>query len=209
MKRESLFIIFACFAMALVAQEAIRVNYKGKHPTISDFVSAYVSSREGEEDDCCVDESFNAVGYAWNRHQKGIRLGDGETLTVDEKNGYVVYESRSEYESEEFVLRIEMCYWNEADRRHKLFAYNVSCYQNGEYSPGQFDGITFFRYDNVTKKMTYCEAPGFEEFYDMEDGARAYSCTLPRVGKNIIVTLWYENGKKERTLKWNGHSFSL
>ena len=208
MKRKSFFIIFACFAMALVAQDAIRVNYKGLHPTISDFVSAYVSSRDSEDEEVCVDESFNAMGYAWKRHQKGLQLDDGVTLTVDEKNGYVVYKYRPE-PTDEFVLRIEMCYWNETDRRHKLFAYNVSCFQNGQYSPGQFDGITFFRYDNVTKKMTYCEAPGFEEFYGIEDGARGYSYTLPRVGKDIIVTLWYENGKKERTLKWNGHRFGL
>lgn len=207
MKRGSLFIIFACFAMALVAQDAIRVNYKGAHPTISDFVSAYLSSHDAEEEEGCVDESFNAVSYAWNQRQKGIRLDDGNTITVDEKNGYVIYEYRSEYESVESVLRIEMCYWNEADRRHKLFAYNVSSYQNGRYCVGQFDGITFFRYDNVTKKMTYCEAPGFEEVYTGADGA-SISYSLPRVGKDIIVTLWYENEKKERTLKWNGHGFS-
>ena len=205
MKRESLVIIFACFALSLVAQDAIRVNYKGSHPTISDFVSAFVSSRDNVDDeDECADEAFNAIGYVWDLHQKGIPLDEGQTLTIDEKNGYVVYEHRSEYESVEDVVRIEMCYWNEADGKHKLFAYSVWAFRNGQPSLGQFDGITFFRYDNATKKMVVCDTPGFEvNYYNT-------SYALPRTGKDIIVTTWDENGnKQEKTLKWNGHSFSF
>ena len=203
MKRDSLLIIFAICALALAAQDGIKVNYQGASPTISDFVSAFVSScNDAEEEDCC-DEAFNAVTYAWERHQKGIPLEEGETLTIDEKNGYVLYESRSEYESVENVARMEMCYWNEADGKHKLFAYSVWCFSNGKPSLGQFDGITFFRYDNATKKMIVCDPPGFEvRYFDT-------SYALPRTGKDIIVTTWNDSGKKEeRALKWNGHLFT-
>ena len=61
-----------------------------------------------------------------------------------------------------------MCYWNEADGKHKLFAYNVGCYQNGTYSPGQFDGLTFYRYNNATKQMTPCGDVGFEVAYGIK-----------------------------------------
>ena len=191
--------------LGMQAQDAIRVNYKGTSPTISDFVSAFVNSRDNADDEeCCVDEAFNAICYVWDRHHKGIPLEENQTLTIDDKNGYVLYESRSEYESVEHLFRVEMCYWNESDGKHKLFAYSVWCFTNGKPALGQFDGITFFRYDNATKKMTTCEPPGFDvEYFNT-------SYALPRTGKDIIVTKWDENdNKKEMTLKWNGRRFSF
>ena len=129
-------------------------------------------------------------------------IAEGDKITVDQKNGYAVYESRDG----EDLLMVEMCYWNEADQKHKLFAYNVKCYDGGRYSPGQFDGLTFYRYDNATKKMTLCEAPGFEVAHGTEDGAWV-SYDLPRSGKDIIYTEWKGNAKKQKTLKWNGRRF--
>lgn len=204
MKREFLAIVLGCCTLALVAQDGIKVNYKGANPTISDFVTAFVSTHDNvDEEDCCDDEAFNAICNVWDRYHKGIPLEEGETLTIDEKNGFVVYESKSEYESVENVVRMEMCYWNESDGKHKLFAYSVWCFMDGKPSTGQFDGITFYRYDNATKRMSVCDPPGFEvHYFDT-------SYALPRTGKDIIVTSWDDNGKKERTLKWDGHRFGF
>ncbi len=207
MRRITLAIVFACCTLTLAAQDAIRVNYRGAQPTISDFVTAFVSSRDHDEEEDCADESFNAICQAWDQHLKGLPSEEGVTLTVDQKNGYVVYEYRSEYESVVHIVRIEMCYWNEADKKHKLFAYNVSCFRNGEYSTGQFDGLQFYRYNNATKKMTYCTDTGFDVIYG-EDGA-SVSYDLPHTGKDIIVNYWYDSGKRQKTLKWNGRRFSL
>ena len=203
MKRLSLAIIFFCCTLALAAQDVIRVNYQGTSPTISDFVWAFLSSSDDEEEEDCVDESFNAVKQAWIQHRKGLPQEEGNVLTIDQKNGFVLYEFRYE----EHLLRIEMCYWNEADGKHKLFAYNVACFSNGEYSAGQFDGLTFYRYDNATKKMTPCSDIGFDVVYGTDDGAWV-SYALPRTGKDITVTSWYKSGKKQKTLKWKGRRFS-
>ena len=197
-------IILACCALALVAQDGIRVNYKGANPTISDFVTAFVTSSDNvDEEDCCADEAFNAIGYVWEKYQKGIPLEEGQTLTLDEKNGFVLYESRSEYDSTENLVRMEMCYWNENDGKHKLFAFNdmASFSQDGPlYS--ETSQLTFLRYDDSTRHMTYCDAPGF----DVYDGNVTYS--LPQTGKDIIVTRWNEDGSIVKTpLKWNGHKF--
>lgn len=209
MKRKSLAIIFACCALALMAQDAIKVNYKGAKPTISDFAWAFLSDYEYDENgDDCLDEARNAAKHAWINHRKGLPQNEGDILTIDEKNGYVLIEFKSTYESNEDVVKIEMCYWNESDGKHKLFAYNVACFRNGKYSPGQFDGIQFYRYNNAKKKMTYCDAPGFKEEFYKEDGAYV-SYSLPRSGKAITVTSWYDTGKTtQKTLKWNGRKFS-
>ncbi len=206
MKRVLLTIILACCTLALTAQEGIKVNCQGEKPTISDFAWAFLSSDNGEdEEEGYADESFNAVKQAWIRHREGLPQNEGVTLSVDEKNGFVLYESR--YEGS--LLRIEMCYWNESDKKHKLFAYNVGYYaQDGEYSPGQFDGLTFCRYDNASKEMTYCDAPGFEVEYGLDDGS--WACyDLPRTGKDITVNYWHGNTKTQKTLKWDGSKFGF
>ncbi len=202
MKRRTLAIVFAWCALALVAQNSIKVNYKGSKPTISDFGWSYLSQAIISDGDC-IDESTNAIKQAWINHRKGLPLDKGDKLTIDEKNGYAVYESV--YENS--MLRIEMCYWNEADGKHKLFAYNIKGFQDGKYSPGQFDGLYFWRYSNSKKKMTRCDAPGFELVFCTEDGDQI-SYDLPRVGKNIVVNVWKDSGKESRTLKWNGRRFS-
>ena len=85
----------------------------------------------------------------------------------------------------------------------------MAWFQNGKYSPGQYDGIIFYRYNNATKIMTPCDDTGVDIVYRSEDNVLG-SYALPRVGKDIIVTLWYDNGKtKKKTLKWNGRRFSL
>lgn len=175
---------------------------QGTTPTISDFASAFLSAAVDDED--CIDESTNAIKQAWTQHRKGLPLDEGETLTIDQKNGYIVYESKYD----EHMLRIEMCFWNESDRKHKLFAYNVACFTNDKYSAGQFDGLTFYHYDNGSKKMTPCHDTGFDVVYGTDDGAWI-SYELPRTGKDITVTSWYDDGKKQKRLKWNGHRFSF
>ena len=208
MKRNSLAIIFACCVLALAAQDVIKVNYRGAKPTISDFAWAFLSDYTYDENgDDCLDEVRSSVKQAWINHRKGLPLEEGETITVDEKNGYALYECRTKDGSNDDLCKVEMCYWNEADGKHKLFAYNVALFRNGKYDPGQFDGIQFYRYTNAKKKMVYCEAPGFTPQYGTEDGAYV-THSLPRAGKDITVTSWYENGKKkQRTLKWNGRRF--
>ena len=206
-----LVLLFICSTLAVFAQESIRVKYQGAQPTISDFAWAFLSSNDDDEEEDCVDESFNAIRAAWETHRKGLPQEEGVTLTIDQKNGFVVYEYKSEYEDVKHLLRIEMCYWNESDGKHKLFAYNVCCFRNGECSPGQFDGLLFYRYDNATKKMTLCNDVGFDVEFGTNDGDDvAYiSYALPRTGKDIILTTWYKRGKQQKTLKWNGRRFTM
>lgn len=205
MKKLALAIIFSFYTLAVSAQDAIQVNYTGAKPAISDFARAFLSVDNGEDElEGEADESFNAIKQAWIRHREGTPQDEHVTLTIDDKNGFVLYE----WKYEENMLRIEMCYWNESDQKHKLFAYNVSCFQNDDYSPGQFDGIVFCRYDNAKKELTYCEAPGFEVEYGTDDGAWV-SYDLPRSGKDITVNYWHANKKTQKTLKWNGHGFDF
>ena len=200
MKRTSLAIIFACCMLALTAQDAIRVKSRGANPTISDFAWAYFDYINEDE---CGDKPCNAVKDAIMRYLGGQPQEEGVTLIVDERNGYIGYEYRRDENS---VHRMEMCYWNEADGKHKLFAFNNMAYVSaGKPVLTETSGLDFFRYNKATKKMSFCSAPGFE-VYEMQPATFA----LPRIGKDITVTQWHDNGTTtDKTLKWDGHKFSF
>ena len=94
MKRLSIVIIMAFSMLAMFAQEeAIRVDFTGKQPTIKDFLQAYVQSLPdiNDLDECDVEgmqllEDFrHAVLY----QGEGIALEPSEKLDIDIKNGYV------------------------------------------------------------------------------------------------------------------------
>ena len=203
MKRLSLAIVFACCMLAVAAQEdGFRVNYQGAKPTIKDFSKAYISSLLNPEDEEPEGDGlymYESIQKAMVCQEKGQPLEKDKTLTIDLKNGFLVYEEKDDY----YVYRIEMCYWNEADGKHKLFACSRWSFENGKAILGQYDGLSFYRYDNATKKMSRCNTPGF----DVEYLNKSYA--LPRTGKDITVTTWEDNGKKtQKILKWNGHRFS-
>jgi hypothetical protein len=102
-----------------------------------------------------------------------------------------------------------MCYWNCADQKHKIFAFNEACFTNGKYSPGQFDGLVLFRYNNATKGMDTIADNGLAALYDSLAEGVMPSFALPRSGKDITATLWFPSGmKQQKILKWNGNGFS-
>ena len=214
MKRLSIVVIMAFSMLAMFAQEeAIRVDFTGKQPTIKDFLQAYVQSLPdiNDLDECDVEgmqllEDFrHAVLY----QGEGIALEPSEKLQIDLKNGYVCYEQRHERE----LSRIEMCYWNESDGKHKLFACVRQSFDNGWYVAGQYDGMEFFRYNNATKTMKRIstEEIGVDAVSE-ESGNMGVlsSISLPRKGKDIEVTWWDKNGECGASpLKWNGHGFNF
>lgn len=201
MKRWIWMLVMACCTLVAEAQ-TFRVNYQGAKPTISDFTWAFLKHGIGDEE-VDVDESLMAMRHDMERLNRGQRLEKNRQFTVDEKNGFILYENRNG----QYLLKVETCYWNEADGKHKLFACNTRFYNNGKYQMGQYDGIMFCRYDNATRKMTIIDDPGFRQQYGTEDGA-TISYSLPRTGKDITMTYWYKNGtKRQKTLKWNGRGF--
>ena len=198
MKKITLAIIFAFCALSLVAQHPIRVNYRGATPTITDLAWAFFNDIENDEEEC-GDRPALAVKEAWSRYLKNLPQEEGTTFTLDEKNGYVFYE----YIYNSNTIRMEMCYWNESDGKHKLFAFNnmASFDEDGPIAT-ETSGIYFFRYDNAKKRMTYCYTPGF-----VVDYQNTYA--LPRAGKDIVETKWNADGTKTETiLKWDGHKFN-
>ena len=178
-----------------------RVNCQGENPGISDFAGSYLAYMIDTDDDCMEGVIlYRNLHQAMKRQAKGLTLADGETLTIDSRNGYLIYEKNEDG----YLNRLEMCFWNEADGKHKLFAENRWAFSSGKPIIGQFDGLSFYRYDNDTKMM----APFYMRGLDVRSGTRTY--TLPRTGKDIVVTIWNDNGtSSQETLKWDGHGFSL
>ena len=155
------------------------------------------------------DEHMNSVRDAWERHCKGQKQREGVTFTLDVNNGFAAYEYREVEEGVEFVSRTEMCYWNEADQKHKLFAYNTWSFENGKPILGQYDGLTFCRYDNAKKIMVYTADAGVDSALDATGPDVTVTFSLPRSGKDLTITRWLPGGlKQSQTLKWNGYGFN-
>ena len=202
MKRYLFLTLSLCFTLLASAQSEITVKFQGAKPGIADFVTAYLQPTYGEDGEETIDEYVNGLRAAWQRHRAGKPQHEGATFTLDAKNGFACYESRYTEEGIDHLFRIEMCFWNCADQKHKLFACSTWSYTDGLPAMGQYDGIVFFQYDNATHKMKFVSPPGFEEEYDN------VSYSLPRTGRDIIVNDWRSGTHKTHTLKFNGTTFS-
>lgn len=200
MKKLSLAIMLALCTLGVWAQNRpTEVKFQGAGPDIMDFAWSYATDTEGNED-AELDESTAALQEALDRYRTGLEQKKGFTITVDKKAGYILVESKQDG----FTSKWEMCYWNMADKKHKLFAVCIELSENGRRSgPGQFDDLRFFCYDNATRKMRNYNAGVEVEYFNISYG-------LPRTGKDITVTHWSEDGREkwQTTLKWNGHGFS-
>ena len=179
----------------------ITVSFNGASPTIKDFVSALLSQRDE------TDESLNGLREAWGFYKNGMKQMPGDDLIVDVQNGYVGYVSVDTDDDNTNRQVIECCYWNYADKKHKLVAISNDWYMNGKPEAGQYTGVTFYKYDNATRKMkvVYADDLGLE--FDSPTGTTAISHTLPRQGKTIVYTFYTPLGKSEKRLTWNGSKF--
>ena len=174
----------------------ITVRFKGTQPNVKDFVTALLAPNE-------TDESRNGLRQAWDFYKNGMKQIPGDDLIVDVQNGYVGYVSEDETSRQV----IECCYWNYADRRHKLVAITNDLFMDGKAVVGQFTGITFYKYDNATRQMkvVYDDELGIN--LEAPSGTDATSHALPRQGKTIVYTYHTSSGKVEKQLTWNGSKF--
>ena len=212
MKKVLLLVSLLAFSVLGLSAQSFPVKFQGEKPNISDFAWAYVNyelapAEEEEDEEGYYNESIGAVKNAMEKQRANKAQDPDVTLAIDLRNGFVLYEWKDS--DSDNRLRVEMCYWNESDGKHKLFACGVYYFDGDKYSAGQFDGLTFYRYDNAAKTMTYADDLGFDVEYSTEDGAWV-TYDLPRSGKNITVTYWYDNGtKKQKTLQFDGRRFSF
>ena len=174
----------------------IRVDFKGVSPNVKDFVSALLSGDD-------LGESLNGMKQSWDMYRNGMKLIPGESFIVDVQNGYVGYVS----EDNESRQVIECCFWNYADKKHKLVAFSNDLFLDGRAEAGQYTGITFYIYDNAarTMKLAYAQDLGLE--FDAPPGSYATSHALPRQGKTIVYTFHTPAGKIQKRLTWNGSKF--
>ena len=129
--------------MGVWAQEGIKVEFQGASPNIFDFAWSYFLNYDPNTEDY---EATTGIRDALERYLQNENQDDNVTLIVDKKAGFISYEHLHQGHAQ----LIELCFWNEADKKHKLFAYSNWSYFNGHPELGQFDALAFYRYDNAT-----------------------------------------------------------
>ena len=193
MKKAILFVFGLMMGMAIQAQ-GIRVNYKGAKPTITDFVTAYLS----QEDD---EEMISGIREDWESHQQGKALSNGSSFTVDVKNGFVRYDRRYTGNTYSYT---ELCFWNCKDNSHKLLGINRGCLEKGKPVTAQFTGLKFYTYDNQTKRMSQTLNSELGASVDVRP---VVTYALPQAGKDIMATIHAQQGEVQILMKWNGAKF--
>lgn len=186
-----------------------QVKYKGAQPTISDFINAYFESDEAWP------EIWGECLDAWKNHKAGKQQEKGAKILLDTKNGFMSFtfnlkEAYGDDWSSEDKYVIEMCYWNCADKKHKLFAVSVYGKEKGEWTNGQYDGISFHVYDNTTHKMYQVpnEDLGVVVMHDNANGVYPKDAfILPQKGKDIRLKTLIGKNMTERLFKWDGMRF--
>ena len=123
---------------------------------------------------------------AWNHYLRHEPQEPGSEIIVDEKNGYVYMEStfQDEFDGEPYESKgfYEMCYWNCADGKYKLFAMTCNSMKNGRYVEGQITGLTTHIYENARHIMwDFNESfiglevdPGTDENYESDSTGDHY-----------------------------------
>ena len=122
----------------------IAVSFKGKQPVITDYANAYLEFRKDSA-------FFAAVKEEWERHLQQAPLSPNVSIVEDVKHGYIHYEKIRPEEQDTLIF--EMCFWNCADGKHKLFAMSDNSMVNGRFKEGQTTGIYFYLYDNARHIM--------------------------------------------------------
>ena len=181
----------------------ITVSFKGTSPNIKDFVAAFLS----QEDE--TDESLNGLRQAWDFYKNGMKQMPGDDLIVDVQNGYMGYVSTDTDDDNAYRLVIECCYWNYADKKHKLVALSNDLYMNGKAIAGQYTGVTFYKYNNATRKMKVVYGDELGLGFEAPNGTEATSHVLPRQGKTIVFSYYTPSGKRDLRLTWNGSRFII
>ena len=176
----------------------ITVKFSGVQPNIKDFVAALLSWN--------TEESMNGLREAWGFYKNGMKQMPGDDLIVDVRNGYVGYVSVEDDNSRQVI---ECCFWNYADKKHKLVAITNDLYMDGKPVVGQYTGITFYKYDNATRRMkvVYADELGSGVTLDEPQGTTVTTHELPRQGKTAVFTYHIPMGKIQKKLMWNGSHF--
>ena len=166
MRRIISLILFSCFTVSLLAQVGIKVNNNGSKPTVTDFIWAALPSLNFEDEEETGDRPWLAMKSAMEHYRKGLPQEEGDTLIIDSRNGYALYEQSRE-EDPDYIFRLEVCFWNESDGKHKLICFNnMASVMEGKPCITETSYVNFYRYDNATKRMVACDPPGFEIQFD-------------------------------------------
>ncbi len=153
-------LLFAIFGIALACACYSSAKAPKKPSNIIDYVNWFIGEPE--------DEFAGALSDAWQCYLAKKPQEPGVTITVDKRNGFMRYEHY--YDDSDYRISMEMCYWNYADRKHRLIAVSIASLHNGVFMNGQFDGLSFFIQNMASNEIeaTDAEELGLDPFYGID-----------------------------------------
>lgn len=178
------------------------VEFKGEEPTIIDFVTA-LSSHED------MGEALGWMKKNWELYQQGKPLPKDMTFDVDLKNAYFRYNMANSTQGGSVRSGfIEFVCWNFADTKQKLIVHNTVDYFDGKPIIGQFSGLSYYIYDNDTKRMAFVSPDKLNAYLDtMPEDTQIIVSKLPRKGNAIECKCYTPTRETTIHLIWNSNKF--
>ena len=178
------------------------VKFTGESPGICDFVTSLI-----DDEDMLMD-SGDFID-AWDHYLRHEKQEPGTEILVDKKNGFV--EMTAEYSDDDDGTMhqsksvYQMCYWNCADGKHKLFAVNHNGMYDGRYREGQITGLVLNLYENARHIMWDVNEnelgldvdPGTDEGYEYDAATKRYLVRDRETGESLTLNeeefwRWYD-----------------
>ena len=155
------------------------VTFTGESPDICDLVTSLIINED------MLMDSGDFID-AWDHYLRHEQQEPGSEINVDKKNGFVEmtaeYCDDSDGTMHQHKSIYQMCYWNCADGKHKLFAVNLNTMYDGRYYEGQTTGLVLNLYENARHIMWDVNEdnlglivdPGTDEGYEYDAETKRY-----------------------------------
>lgn len=189
MKKILSIALLLVLAMAARAQEdySFPVEFRGKTPTVTDFVKA--------------------ISHQEDPGELLYNIAKGKKKRKKDGKDYIMYYDHDGYDRFVFTDTTEFCSWDYSDGRHKMVVMIHRDYLNGEIAAGQYSGLSLYVYDAHTRRMRILSVynQGIES--PEINGVPVY--TLSAEGKTITVSVNNpDEGSDSITYRWDGAFFS-
>ena len=170
-------------------------------PTIVDFVNALLTIED-------LGESLGEMSSNWEKYLRGQPLQQGRSFILDKENNYMRYDMLAPLtDNSQERKYIEFCVWDCTDSRYRLIVANQANFIDDKPFDGQFGGLTFYKYNVATKKLTWTSAYNLHGKFYMPQDTEAVVHNLLYREKSVKCECHTHTGIVIMHLNWDGSKF--
>ena len=190
MKKVLSIVFMLVLTLTMQAQEdySIPVKFRGKAPSISDFVKALSRQEDPGE-------------LLYN-------IAKGKKKRKKDGKDYIMYYDHDGYDRFVFTDTTEFCSWDYSDGHRKMVVMIHRDYTNGEIAAGQYSGLSLCTYDAHPRRMEFTS--DYNLGLEPPEINGLYVYTLSAKDRTITISVNNpDEGCGSITYRWDGTRFNI